>query len=85
MRFMKTDLYTKAILTVIAIMLTVIAGKQFSHPDTAVKADQPAFYSYVAPASSNYYFYDSTTGTMSIWGPDGLFKQQVKLASAPSK
>jgi hypothetical protein len=40
---MKPDIYTKAFLTVIAIMLSVIACNPFLSPETAVSAQSAKF------------------------------------------
>ena len=40
---MRTDIYTKAVLTVIAIMLTVIACKALISPGTTASAQSTAF------------------------------------------
>ena len=77
---MKIDNYTKAILTVIAIMLSVIAVRQLIYPDTTAKAQAaPAFYFSAAPASSDFYFYDTASGEMRIFGPNGKGKATVKV------
>ena len=65
---MKTDLYTKAVLTVIAFMLVMIGCHQYVAPATAVKADkvegQFANLQF-AIASDRYVFFDSRTGD--VW------------------
>jgi hypothetical protein len=59
---MKPDIYTKAVLTVIAIMLTVVACNQYIEPKTAAQAQGPlAGVQYLGHGE----FYD--TRTNQIW------------------
>ena len=52
---MKPDLYTKAVLTVIAIMLSVIASKPIFNPDTTASA-QTAFAGMQMTGANGQYF-----------------------------
>jgi hypothetical protein len=72
---MKPDLYTKAVLTVIAVMMTVIAAKQFVNPE--VSADAQASGSQFAITPTNYFLYRNRT--VSIYRPDGTHSQDVDL------
>jgi hypothetical protein len=71
---MRPDIYTKAVLTVIAIMLTVIAMKPIFHPDATVQAQSPAKLVAVpfAQADSNHNIY----GTCST--PSACFVLQYR-------
>jgi hypothetical protein len=63
---MKPDFYTKAVLTVIAVMLTVIAVKPMLDPDSTVRAQapQPSFVGvqYSHWTEGNDVYFDSRTG-----------------------
>jgi hypothetical protein len=64
---MKPDLYTKTILTVIALMLTVIACKTVLSPETTVSAQGPFVgLQYVGHGD----FFDARTGE-AFWYDDG--------------
>jgi len=56
---MRPDIYTKAVLTVIAVMLTVIAVKPLISPDTTASAQSGQF---VGVQYGNLDFFDSRTG-----------------------
>ena len=62
---MKPDLYTKTVLTVIALMLTVIAGKTVIGWETTVRA-QGTFAGVQAGASTE--FFDTGTGELFSYG-----------------
>jgi hypothetical protein len=70
---MRIDLYMKGVLTVIAVLIAVIAFRQYVSPDTVVQA-QGAFTgvqfsggqpspSFLTPARANF----GTTVPMAIW------------------
>jgi hypothetical protein len=73
---MKPDLYTKAVLTVIALMLTVIACNQYVSPAAAVQAQGSAFTG-VQYGGQNTFF-DTRTGDLWNYQPttDGKFYVQ---------
>ena len=62
---MKPDLYTKAVLTVIALMLTVIACKTVISLETTVRA-QESFAGVQSGASNE--FFDPATGELFSYG-----------------
>ena len=74
---MKTDLYTKAILTTIAVMLAVIACKPLAGPDTTVSAQSATFAGVQGVGGlSGLSFFDTRTGEIFIYSegtvhPDG--------------
>jgi hypothetical protein len=62
---MKTDLYTKAVLTVIAFLLLLTACDRYINPPAAVRAEGPfagVFYS----GPNAHSFFDTRTGD--LWG-----------------
>jgi hypothetical protein len=70
---MKPDLYTKAVLTVIAFMLVMIGCRQYASPTIAVKAGSQFANLVFSANNSGYSFFDLQTGE--IWeyqGPRGL-------------
>jgi hypothetical protein len=58
---MKPDLYTKAVLTIIALALVLIACNQYVHPAITADAQGP----FAGVQYSNVVFFDSRTGD--IW------------------
>jgi uncharacterized membrane protein len=67
---MRPDIYTKAVLTVIAVMLSVIALKPLISPDTTAQAQGGRFAGIQAMAPSNISlsFFDPKTGE--VWKYD---------------
>jgi hypothetical protein len=61
---MKPDLYTKAVLTVIAMMLVVIACNLYVNPKTVVQA-QGTGLQFAAGPCVYYYTFDPRSGTVS--------------------
>jgi FlaG/FlaF family flagellin (archaellin) len=81
---MKIDTCTKAILTVIAVMLTVIALRPLVSPESA-SAQAGAFtgiqYSH---AQGDYTFFDSRTGDIWVYVADGtILTSRVTKLGAP--
>ena len=70
---MKLDLYTKAVLTVIALLLALIACKPLLSPETTASAQGALagvqFTTFIAEGSRTYGFFDSRTGE--VWFYDG--------------
>jgi hypothetical protein len=76
---MRPDLYTKAVLTVIAIMLTVLVLKPFSNPPTTAQA-QGSFSGVMFAASGAYEFFDPRTGELWVYGaPDGTLVSKFRV------
>ena len=73
---MKPDFYTKAVLTVIAIALSVIACKPLINPDTTASAQSGAFpgVQFSGSVQGVFYLFDSRTGDVWLYGgtDDGL-------------
>jgi hypothetical protein len=61
---MKPDIYTKVVLTVIAVVLIVIAGNQYISPRVTARA-AGQFSSVQATGTRGSVFFDSNTGE--IW------------------
>jgi len=62
---MKPDLYTKAVLTVIAVMLTVIACNQYVSPAATASAQSAPLASVQYSGPTGYSFFDTRTGD--VW------------------
>jgi hypothetical protein len=78
---MKPDLYTKAVLTIIAIMLTAIASRQFINPTGIVNAQSghaPFLFS-AGEANSTFYFYDAQNEMIRVVTQDGKTKPSITL------
>ena len=75
---MKPDLYTKAVLTVIAFMLVMIGCRQYVSPITTVKAEgQFAGVLYTGP--SLYSFFDTKTGEVWEHDNDGIVATHLRI------
>jgi hypothetical protein len=75
---MKPDLYTKVVLTVIAVMLTVIASHQLLTPVTVVKAqDAPSDLKFSAGPNGMFYLYDQAKARLYVYDSNG--KQQKPI------
>jgi hypothetical protein len=66
---MKPDLYTKIVLTVIALALVMIACNQYANPKTSVSAQGP--FAGVLPVAfgDTFVFFDARSGE--LWVYDG--------------
>jgi hypothetical protein len=76
---MKPDLYTKAVLTFIALILTVIAFKHFTPPLPAVHADEGRTIQFASTGSA-FYLYDPAFNSVLTFGLDGSQQTQITLA-----
>ena len=84
---MRIDLYTKAVLTVIALLLAAIVFKQYVSPDAVALAQgQFAGVQYGGFSGSNYSFFDTRTGEVSAYYNDGTvqLKHRVTKLGQPS-
>jgi hypothetical protein len=68
---MKTDLYTKTVLTVIAVMFSVIAANQFLRPAPARAASAYRGEFAVGPNGDLYFYQDGTGDTVKSYNPLG--------------
>jgi hypothetical protein len=66
-KFLRVDLYSKVVLTAIALLLAAIAFRPITHPQTASAASNYSNYLYVEP------------GTTSIRKPDGSSQVEGKV------
>jgi hypothetical protein len=83
---MKPDLYTKAVLTLIALLLAVIACNQYVHPETTASAQTQGPFDSVRYAASgdgrSHYFFDTRTGDLweythhSVLGARGMYHNE---------
>ena len=73
---MRIDLYTKAVLTIIAIMVTVIASNELTSPRVA-NAQGPFIGIQWAAGRG---FFDSRTGEIWNYGQEGKLKLDGRLA-----
>jgi hypothetical protein len=88
MRRMKPDLYTKAVLTVIAFMLVMMSCRQYISPSTTVQAEGKfADLQFAGPSEVS--FFDTRTGEVWIYHPESgkllLSWKVTKLGSPLTK
>ena len=69
---MRLDVYTKAVLTVIAAALSVLAIRPWVTPDAVVHAGAPAQEIQFAATPVGYSFFDSRTGDLWEYSGTGL-------------
>jgi uncharacterized membrane protein len=75
---MKADLYTKAVLTVIAFMLVMIGCHQYVSPTTTVNAEgQFAGVQFTGPTP--FSFFDTRTGQVWVYYPNGGTLKKYRL------
>ena len=75
LRRMKPDFYTKAVLTVIAFLLLLIACNQYVSPHSAVQAAGPFAHVQFTPDTGTLIFFDTNTGQ--IWHYNGVNRERV--------
>jgi hypothetical protein len=75
---MRVDLYTKTILTLIALFLAVSVLKPIVQPQTAL-ADGPYGSVQFSYSGGNHAFFDSRSGDVWEYGDNGHFKQHYKV------
>ncbi|HEV3254735.1 MAG TPA: hypothetical protein VG033_10020 [Candidatus Acidoferrales bacterium] len=77
---MRIDLYTKTILTIIALLLAVIVAKPILQPQPAI-ADGDHKYASVqfSYSGGDHAFFDSRTGDVWEYDKDGHFRQHHKV------
>jgi hypothetical protein len=76
---MKPDLYTKAVLTIIMVLLAVIACNHYVSPTTTASAEGP-----FAGVQSNingysFGFLDSRTGEIFLYNAEGKMEEKFRL------
>jgi hypothetical protein len=80
---MRIDLYTKAVLTIIAIMLSVIASNQLISPRVASAQGSFAGVQFTGPGGS---FFDSRTGEIWVYALDDgrpFYKRRITKLGQP--
>jgi hypothetical protein len=75
---MRIDLYTKTILTIIALLLAVIALKPLFQPQPAMAEGKYAGIQF-SYSGNNHAFFDARSGDVWEYGEDGHFRQHHKV------
>jgi hypothetical protein len=75
---MRTDVYMKTILTIIALLLAVIALKPLFQPQSA-RADGGYLGVQFSYSGGNHAFFDTRSGDVWEYGDKGNFKQHYKV------
>jgi hypothetical protein len=84
---MKPDLYTKAVLTVIALVLVLIACNQYVHPAATASAQGPLANVQFSGNTGSFTLFDQRTGDVwsyNLAGPANMMLQHTKV-SAPGR
>ena len=75
---MRVDLYTKVILTFIALLLAVFTLKPILQPQAALAEGSFAGIQF-SYSGGNHAFFDSHSGDVWEYGGDGKFRQHYKI------
>jgi hypothetical protein len=75
---MRVDLYTKAVLTIIALALVLVAGNHYVHPATTASA-QGSFVGLQFADSGGATFFDPRTGELFEYTARGGFDGKYRL------
>jgi hypothetical protein len=75
---MRIDLYTKTILTIIAVLLAVIVMKPILQPQTALAAGSFAGIQF-SYSGGNHAFFNVNTGDVWEYGDHGDFRNHYKV------
>ena len=75
---MRIDLYTKTIITVIALLLAVIVMKPIFHPQPAMAAGSFAGIQF-GYSGGNHAFFDGSTGDVWEYGDNGNFRNHYHV------
>jgi hypothetical protein len=76
---MKPDLYTKAILTLIAFMLVMIGFHQYLSPATAVKAEGPFAGVQFTGTTDDFTMFDPRTGDIWSYTSNGGYSMPPRM------
>jgi hypothetical protein len=76
---MRVDLYTKTILTVIALLLAVIVLKPIFQPQATMADDRDYSRVQFSYSGGNHAFFDSRSGDVWEYGSNGQFHQHYKV------
>ncbi|HXA75550.1 MAG TPA: hypothetical protein VNV41_00305 [Candidatus Acidoferrales bacterium] len=75
---MRIDLYTKTILTLIVLLLTVIVVKPMLQPQAAMAEGKYAAVQF-SYSGGNHAFFDTRSGDVWEYGENGQFHQHYKV------
>ena len=75
---MRIDLYTKTVLTIIAVLLAVVVLKPILQPQAAL-ADGAYVGLQFSYSGGNHAFFDTRSGDVYEYGADGRFRQHFKV------
>jgi len=76
---MRIDLYTKMILTLVALLLAVSVLKPILQPQQAAMADGRFSSIQFSYSGGNHAFFDTRSGDVWEYGDNGHFKQHYKV------
>jgi len=76
---MRIDLYTKTILTIIALLLAVIVLKPIFQPQATLADDRDFGRIQFSYSGGNHAFFDSRSGDVWEYGDKGQFRQHYKV------
>jgi hypothetical protein len=76
--YMRIDLYTKTILTLIALLLAVFAAKPFLQPQAVLAQGAYAGIQF-SYSGGNHAFFNSNTGDVWEYGDHGNFRNHYKV------
>jgi hypothetical protein len=79
MGLMKPDIYTKAVLTVIAIMLTVIACNSYVSPSTKAQAQGQSAGVQLSGTDNGFYLFDNRKGDVWFYSIAGGFTRHYRV------
>ena len=77
-RYMRIDLYTKTILTIIALLLAVFALKPILQPQTALAQGGYAGIQF-SYSGGNHAFFNANTGDVWEYGDHGDFRNHYRV------
>ena len=76
---MRIDLYTKTILTLIALLLAVVALKPLFQPQAVMAAGNFDRIQFSYSSGGDHAFFDTRSGDVWEYGDNGHFKQHYKV------
>ena len=76
---MRIDLYTKTILTLIALLLAAVVAKPIFQPQAVMAAGNFANIQFSYTSGGEHAFFDTRSGDVWEYGGDGHFKQHYRV------
>ena len=76
---MRIDLYTKTILTIIALLLAVIVLKPIFQPQATMADDRDFARIQFSYSGGNHAFFDTRSGDVWEYGDKGQFREHYKV------